>query len=156
MYAAVIRTGNTEAVADHAIWAVWNPHSTQRVKLIAFTMMQAEAMSAGTAARFRRTTARGTPGSSVSADQSNHSIFGVAPASGLVLDAGPFSVQPTFDGTSDLAPGIVFTTSQGGGIRYYEFPGGIEIGPGSGLACVQVAATALAGFQVGVWWLEDW
>lgn len=155
MYSSTIRTQTTAATANHAIWAVWNPHSTQRVKLLAFDMMQQQAMGAGTAMRLRRTTARGTPGGTGTPGIGNHSLRGIAPASGLLLDRAPFSVQPTLE-TGDIAPGFVFTVTQGNGLLYYEFPGGVEIGPGAGLAWVQVAATALSNFQVSVYWLEDW
>jgi len=73
----------------------------------------------------------------------------------VLLDLAAYSVQPTLDGTVDLglgwtAPGVV-----GAGI-VIPFPGGIEIGPGAGIAVIQVAATAWPATDVTFYWLEDW
>jgi len=115
---------------------------------------QSTAPGAGFNVRFRRITARGTAGSTVTPDIDNHSIRGIAPPSGSVLDLAAFTVQPTLDG-SDLGLGYVFAAAQGSGL-VYPIPGGIEIPGGTGLAMCQVGAVASAAFENAVSFLEDW
>lgn len=155
MYSIRGRNAATAATADHAIWGFWNPHSTQRIKLVSFSMFaQSAAPAAGFSCRLRRTTARGTAGSTVTPGISAHHSRGVAPPSGVLLDLAAYSVQPTLD-TNDLGLGFTFAATQSSGITY-PIPGGIELGPGAGIACIQVAATASAQFEISVSWLEDW
>ena len=145
----------TAATADHAIWALWNPHATQRIKLINFAMFaRGAAPAAGFNTRLRRISARGTAGSTVTPGISSHSTRGAAPVSGALLDLAAYSVQPTLDGI-DLAPGFVFAAVQASGL-VYPVPGGLEIGPGAGIACIQVQAAASVTFEIGATWLEDW
>jgi hypothetical protein len=54
-----------------------------------------------------------------------------------------------------MGPGFTFGAVQGSGL-VYPIPGGIEIGPGAGLAFIQVGATASVQFEVGINWIEDW
>lgn len=155
MYSVRGRTAATAATADHAVCALWNPHATQRIKVLSFALFaQSAAPAAGWSLRGRRITARGTAGSTVTPGISNHSTRGVAPVSGVLLDLAAYSVQPTLD-TVDLAIGYTFAASQGTGI-VLPIPGGIEIGPGAGLALIQVPATASVVFEVTFNWLEDW
>lgn len=155
MYSVRGRTAATAATADHAIFSIWNPHTTQRIKLLSVSMFaQSAAPAAGYSARFRRITARGTAGSTVTPGISNHSTRGVAPVSGVLLDLAAFSVQPTLD-TVDTVLGYTFAAVQGSGI-VLPIPGGLEIGPGAGVAFIQVPATASPTFEVAATWLEDW
>lgn len=155
MYTVRGRNAATAATADHAIWAIWNPHTTQRIKVLAFSMFaQSGAPAAGYSVRLRRITARGTPGSTVTPSITAHSTRGVAPPSGAVLDLAAYTVQPTLE-AGDLGLGYTFAAVQGSGI-VYPIPGGIEVPPGTGLACVQVPATASVQFEITVTWLEDW
>jgi hypothetical protein len=71
-----------------------------------------------------------------------------------LLDLAAYSVQPTLD-TVDAVIGYTFANSQGSGL-VYPIPGGLEIGPGAGVAFIQVPATAGAAFEVSASWLEDW
>lgn len=155
MYSVRGRNAATAATADHAVWGFWNPHATQRIKVIAFSMFaQSAAPAAGWSGRLRRITARGTPGSTVTPAIQNHSLYGVAPPSGVLLDVAAYSVQPTLN-SLDLGIGYTFAAVQGSGI-VYPIPGGIEIGPGAGLAFIQVPATASVAFEISISWLEDW
>src|ERR1043165_9659699 len=89
------RTAATAGTADHAICAFWNPHSTQRIKVIGFRCFKTAAGAAGDAFRFARTSTRGTAGSTVTPDIDNHSEQAVAPVSGVLLDLAAFTGQPT-------------------------------------------------------------
>ncbi|HYT45042.1 MAG TPA: hypothetical protein VEP90_22130, partial [Methylomirabilota bacterium] len=110
--------------------------------------------AAGFGVRLRRITARGTAGSTVTPGISNDSKRGAAPVSGYLLDLAAFTVQPTLD-TVDMGIGFTFSAVQGSGL-VYPIPGGIEIGPGAGLACIQVPATASVTFDISTVSLEDW
>lgn len=152
MYSVRGRNSATAATADHAVAALWNPHATQRIMVVQWQLFCQTAPGAGLAYRFRRITTRGTPGSTVTPDRNNHSIYGVAPPSGALLDLGAYSVQPTEAGefagsyvpAAIIASGIVLNL------------GNIEVPPGTGLALVQVAATASPVFEHVPSWREDW
>lgn len=156
MYSVRGRNAATAATADHAIWGFWNPHSTHRIKVISISQFaQSAAPAAGFSCRLRRITTQGTPGSSITPGISAHSQRGIAPPSGVILGLASYAgAQPTLD-TNDFGIGFVFANQQGSGL-VYPFPGGIEIGPGAGIAMIQVAATASVQFDITVSWLEDW
>lgn len=156
MYSVRGRSAATAATADHVIAAMWNPHATQRIKIISFLLFKQGATgTAGDSFRFRRISARGTAGSTVTPDIDHHSAAAVAPVSGVLLDLAAYSVQPTLVATSDIPPGWTAPAVQGAGI-VYPFPGGIIVPPGAGLAISQVAATAWPISEIGFSWLEDW
>jgi len=154
MYTVRGRTVATAATADHAIAQLWNPHSTQRIKVIHFTLFKTAAGAAADAFRLKRSTARGTAGSTVTPDIDNHSERAVAPVSGVLLDLAAFSVQPTLD-ASELGPEFVAAAFAAAGV-VYAIPGGIVIPPGTGLVLAQVPATAWPISGVSFSWLEDW
>lgn len=156
MYSVRGRNAATAATADHVVWTFWNPHATQRIKVISFSMFaQGAAPAAGWSGRIIRTTTRGTAGSTVTPGIANHSTRGIAPPSGVLLDLAAFSVQPTLDATTTPHFGFTFAAVQASGI-VYPIPGGIEIGPGAGIAFAQVPATASAVFEISLHWMEDW
>jgi hypothetical protein len=156
MYSVRGRNAATAATADHAVWGFWNPHASQRIKVISFSMFaQGAAPAAGWAGRIIRTTARGTAGSTVTPGIQNHSTRGVAPPSGVLLDLAAYSAQPTLDTTATPIFGYPFAAVQGSGF-IYPIPGGIEIGPAAGIAFAQVPATASAVMEITLTWMEDW
>ena len=157
MYSVRGRNAATAGTADHAIWGFWNGHSTQRIKLISFAMWaQSAAPAAGYSARLRRISARGTAGSTVTPNISNDSRIAVAPVSGVLLDLAAYSAQPTLLASSvDFGLGFTFAAVQASGF-VYPIPGGIEIGPGAGVAFIQVPATISVVFEITLTWLEDW
>ena len=136
---------------------LWNGHSTQRIKLISFAMWaQSTSPASGYSARLRRISARGTAGSTVTPNISNDSRIAVAPVSGVLLDLAAYSVQPTLLASSvDFGLGFTFAAAVASGF-VYPIPGGIEIGPGAGVAFIQVPATASVAFEITLTWLEDW
>jgi len=148
------RTAATAATADHAVFGVWNPHATQRIKLIQWSLFKTGAGTAGDTIRFRRSTARGTAGSTVTPDIDHHSERAIAPPSGFLLDLAAFSVQPTLD-ASELGTGWVAAAfAAAGGV--FAIPGGIVIPPGTGIVAIQTAATIWPISEVTVVTLEDW
>jgi len=154
MYTVTGRGAATAATADHAIFQVWNPHATQIVKLICWSLFKSAAGAGGDSLRFRRSTVRGTAGSTVTPDIDNHSRRGIAPPSGLLLDFAAFTTQPTLDGSDFNLGWIAAAFAAAGGI--FSIPGGIEIPPSSGIVAIQRAATAWPISDVSAGWLEDW
>lgn len=155
MYSVNGRNAATAATADHAVWSFWNPHATQRIKVVSFGVFGNTAPAAGWAGRLRRITARGTAGSTVTPVITAHSTRGAAPVSGALLDLAAFSVQPTLDTAPDQSLRFTFAAVAGSGI-VYPIPGGIELGPLAGIAFIQVPAVASVAFDIFVSWLEDW
>ena len=157
MYSVRGRNAATTANADHAIWGFWNPHSTQRIRVVSFAMWAQTAVGVATfAVRLRRTSARGTPGSTVTANSSSDSKLGAAPLSGALLDLAAYSAQPTLLASAvDFTIGFTLSTTVAAGF-VYPVPGGIEIGPGAGIAMIQVPATISAIYEITLTWLEDW
>lgn len=128
----------TAATADHTICALWNPHSTRRIKIVEFTLFKAGAGTANDSARLVRITARGTAGSTVTPDADNSSESDSTSPAGALLDLSAYSVQPTL-----ASPGMwgwVSAAVAGAGFTY-PIPRGIIVPPGAGLAFVQRAAT---------------
>lgn len=154
MYTVRGRTVASAATADHGIAALWNPHGTQRIKVLQFAYVAAAAPGAGAGFNLQRITARGTPGSTVTPGISNHSTRGIAPPSGALLDLATYSVQPTPD-TVDMGLGWVLAAVAASGV-IYNIPGGIVIPPGAGLALLNNAAIAVPAGDVSFVWLEDY
>lgn len=154
MYTVRGRTVATAATVDHAIASLWNPHASQRIKVINFTVFKTAAGTAADAFRLKRSTARGTAGSTVTPDIDNHSERAAAPVSGALLDLSAYSVQPTLDG-SELGPEFVAAAFAAAGI-VYAIPGGIVVPFGTGLVLAQSQATIWPVSGVSFSWLEDW
>lgn len=154
MYTVRGRNAATAATADHAIAQLWNPHASQRIKVINFTVFKTAAGTGGDALRLKRSTARGTAGSTVTPDIDNHSERAVAPVSGALLDLSAFSAQPTLD-ASELGPEFVAAAFAAAGI-VYAIPGGIVVPFGTGLVLAQTAATIWPISGISFTWLEDW
>jgi hypothetical protein len=154
MYTVRGRTAATAATADHGVSAIWNPHATQRIKIVQFSLCAAVAPGSASGIKLRRITARGTAGSTVTPGIQHHSQRGVAPPSVCLCDLAAYSVQPTFD-TGDLGLGWILPAVVAAGI-IYPIPGGIEVGPGAGLAIVTNAAIIVPASDVAWAWLEDW
>lgn len=144
------RTAATAATAAHAIAAIWNAHATKRICVLEFGIFKTGAGTAADAIELRRTTTRGTAGSTVTPAIAQADDRDVAPPSGPTLDLAAFTVQPTLEAgglfgwtaAAVAASGIVYPT------------GGIVIPPGAGLAIVQVAATAWPVSDVSFRWTE--
>jgi hypothetical protein len=152
VYSVYGQTGTLAGTANHVISQIWNPHATQRIKVVSFVI--AKRGTGGADIAMRRTSARGaTPNNTKTPGISNHHNRGVAPPSGALVDYGSFGTQPTLVGV-DL--GIRWESiALIGWNMIYVIPGGIEVPPGSGLALIQKTAS---GYSANVtWtWMEDW
>lgn len=153
MYFIRGRSAATAATANHVIAQLWNPHASQRIRCYQFAVFKTTVGVATDAFRLRRSTARGTAGSTVTPDIDNHSERAIAPVSGALLDLAAFSVQPTLD-ASELGPEFLPGNIEGAGLRY-DIPGGLAIPPGTGLAISQVTGAAFPVSAIDFIWDED-
>jgi hypothetical protein len=154
MYNAQGVTAATAATANHAVTQLWNPHSTQRIRVVSLAYSATAAPGAGSRWKMRRTSARGTAGSTITPSIDSHSERGIAPPSGALVDLAAFSAQPTFSG-DNTGFGWVLAAVAASGI-VYPFPRGIVIPAGQGLALVTEAAIIVPAGLVTWSWLEDW
>jgi len=154
MYTVRGRTAATVATIDHAIFSVWNPHATQRIKLIQWAIFKEAVGTAADGLRPRRISARGTAGSTVTAVLAHHSENAIAPPSGFLLDLAAFTVQPTLV-AGELGIGWNAAAIAAAGI-VTAIPGGLVIPPGQGIAFLQTKATIWPISEVSVTILEDW
>jgi len=153
VYSVRGRSAATAATANHAIAQLWNPHGTHRIQVVQIAIF-CVTDPATLSWRVRRSTARGTAGSTVTPDIDNHFEQAIAPASGALLDLAAFGTQPTLD-ASELGPGVAVGTDPGAGICY-AVPCNFIIPPGTGIALVKVDAVAFPASEVFFAWLEDW
>lgn len=93
------RSAATAATIRHAAAQLWNPSTSKRVRVWGVTIALTTAGLANIG--IARSTARGTPGSTVTPDIDNEAERAAAPPSGMLLDLAAFTVQPTVD-ASDL------------------------------------------------------
>lgn len=149
--------GTYTGVVPHAAFGLWNPHGSQLVKVKRIVLSEQSGASIGALSGFRRSSARGTPASTVTPDVSNDGKRGAAPPSGLLLDLGSYSVEPTLD-ADDIGP----IHAQSGGTASgdadffaHDYPGdGFYIPPGTGLCLVKLG-TGTVIYEVSVTWSED-
>lgn len=140
-------TAATAATDQHAIAEIWNPSSTRTIQLLEVAVVVFAAPGAGAGFLIRRSSARGTAGSTVTPGTAEHSRNEAAPDSAFVLDLAAFTVQPTLV-AGDLS-GWVFAAVTASGI-VLPLPRGIEILPGAGLCLVNRAAIAFPTAEVSV------
>ncbi len=141
-------TAATAATNQHAILQVWNPSTTRTIELLEVSLVATTAPGAGAGFLTRRSTARGTAGSTVTPTAEHHARREAVPDSGFLLDLAAFSAQPTL-AAGDLAPAWVYAAVAASGI-VYPLPRGIEIPPGTGLCLVNRAAIAFPISEVGI------
>lgn len=144
-------TGATAATDAHAVAEIWNPSGTKRIRVIEFSIVAAAAPGAGSGILFRRTSARGTAGSTVTPTAEHSDERDAAPDSGFLLDLATFSAQPTLI-AGDLHPAWVLAAVAASGIVYSfanAISRGIVVPPGTGLAVVNRAAIVVPASEVG-------
>ena len=140
IYHVSFATVATAATDAHCIFEIWNPHATKRIKLLEIGVVAFAAPGAGAGFVIRRSTARGTAGSTVTPTIEHDTERGVAPPSGFLVDISAFSAQPTL-AAGELGPGWVLPAVTASGI-IIPIPRGITVIPGQGLCIVNRAAIA--------------
>ena len=126
-------------VSGDPLVQLWNPSTTKRIKVLNVAYFVAD-NTGGTALRWRivRSTARGTvPGLTVTPDADNEAERAAAPGSGMVLEFGPFTTQPTQATPALASPGVTPATTNNNSSGFVlPLPRGIVVPPGSGLCIV--------------------
>lgn len=138
MYAVQGKTAATAATIDHALAQLWNPSTARRLKVFGVWLFKQTAGAADEPV-LRRSTARGTPGSTVTPTIVNDFERDLSPVSAPLLDMAAFSVQPTLEALGPF--GGVLPAAIGAGYMW-TFPEPVEIPAGNGL--VITAGVALA------------
>jgi hypothetical protein len=139
----------TAATDAHAILQIWNPSTTRTIQLCELSaVFRAAAPAAGAGFTTRRSTARGTAGSTITPTAEHHSRREAAPDSAFVIDLAAFTGQPTL-AAGELYPVWGFAAIQNSGL-ILPLPRGIEIPPGTGLCFVNAAAIATAVAEWGL------
>jgi hypothetical protein len=128
------KTVATAATIDHAIAEVWNPSTTKRIKLLQLWCFK-QAAGAADEPVLRRTTAKGTPGSTVTPTSVNEVEQIAAPPSSFTLELSAFTVQPTL-AASPLDGSVIPAAIGSGFIWLFDEHGGdgLEIPAGAGIA----------------------
>lgn len=150
-YAVRGRTAAAAATANHAIAVLWNAHATKRIAVTEIAVFKTGAGAAADALVIQRTTTRGTAGSTVTPDIDNSYQADVAPPSGPLLDLAAFSAQPTL--ATPPLKGFVAAAVAASGI-VFPVPRELVVPPGTGLAIIQIAATAWPASEVSFEWNE--
>lgn len=133
-------TAATAATADHVIAELWNPAAARRITLWEIAIFKAGAGAANDSIYLRRSTAKGTSGSTVTPGAPNADDNAVAPPSAATVELAAFTVQPTLASLPAMY-GWVAPAVAGAGI-ILPIPRGIVIPAGAGLCICQRAATA--------------
>jgi hypothetical protein len=139
----------TAATIDHAICGIWNPSTTKRIKLLRLEIYK-QAVGAADEPVLRRTTARGTAGSTVTPGSINEIEQIAAPPSGFLLDLAAYSVQPTL--AAGGLYGLCLPAAIGAGVMWVWNE--IEIPAGAGIALTNGIALAFPAARINAF-VED-
>ena len=145
------RSGATAATDAHALFAIWNPHSTARLRVLDSHINATVAPGAGAGLELRRITARGTAGSTITPTIENDDARAVAPPSGALLDLAVYSVQPTVVAAAGALFSWTYAAVAASGL-IVPFGTGIEVPPGTGLAWLNTSAIIFPISEVGWSW----
>lgn len=137
-YAVNGKTAATAATIDHAIAEVWNPSTSKRIKLMQLWVAK-QAAGAADEPVLRRSTAKGTAGSTVTPGSVQEYEQIAAPPSAFTLELAAFSVQPTL--AAGPMHGFVLPASIGSGI-IWVFDEPVEIKAGEGVVLTTGIALA--------------
>lgn len=146
---SVVGTSVVASANNEPGMAVWNPHSTRRVVVSELGFYKNG--TGGDRFNLRRTTTRGTPGSTVTPDADNAWDLDDTPPSGVLLDLGDFTSLPTF-ASPDLSATILNTVTGSPGMgMVWTFPGGLWIPPGTGVAVMANSSLFAPSECYAVW-----
>lgn len=137
------KTAATAATIDHAIAEIWNPSTSKRIKIVTLYVVK-QAVGAADEPVLRRSSAKGTSGSTVTPGSAQELEQAAAPPSGVTLELAAFTVQPTL--IAGPLDGAVIPAAIGSG-WVWNFadqmnPLGLELKAGEGV--VITAGIALA------------
>ena len=150
-YTIGVAPGTTAATADHAISQLWNPSSAVTLYLKEIHVVKVTATGLNVL-QLRRSTARGTAGSTITPTIVNEYDNALAPPSGALIDLAAFSAQPTLSALN--LHSWILPAAIGSGVMWvFEEP--IRIKPGTGIVVTQGNAVASdVGCRHVYTWLE--
>ena len=133
------RTAATAATIGHVAAALWNPHATMQAEVYEIHICNTQAAVANIA--LKRITARGTPGTSVTAVIQNDRERETADPLGGILDLAAYTVQPTLDGAAGVGEVERWNlpAAVGSGV-IFAFPKPVKVPALSGLAIITPVA----------------
>jgi hypothetical protein len=137
-YVAQGKTAATAATIDHAIAEIWNPSTTKRIKVLQVWCVK-QAIGAADEPVLRRTSAKGTAGSTVTPGAAQEYEQIAAPPSAFTLELATFSVQPTLI-AGPMHAWVVPAAIGSGFMWVFDEP--IELKSGEGLALTTGIALA--------------
>jgi hypothetical protein len=151
-YSIGLAPGTTAATADHAILQIWNPSSTVTIQVTQIHLVKITATGLNVV-QIRRSSARGTAGSTVTPTIVNDADRDLAPPSGVLMDLAAFSAQPTLEAL--MLASWAIPASIGSGVMLVAPGEGWDVKPGAGLVLAQVNAVASdVGGRANVYWRE--
>lgn len=145
------RTAATAATANHAGAQLWNASANRSL----FVTQISWAKTVGTVDGLGlvKSSARGTPGTSLTAVAQNDVDGDAAPPSGAILDKAAFTVQPTL--VSGTAYGFRWNLPATIGSGFIlPLPDPIRVAPGTGLVIVTLGNVILQPADVAFFWRE--
>lgn len=154
MYSISGRSAATAAAEFVASAVLWNGHTSQRIRVIRMLWTPVTAPNVSKYTYVYRFSARGTPTVTVTPGAQNHSRYGVAPASEVVLDLD-WSVEPTIaDSLMTSCESAAAGAGSGGRPAFWP---GVIVPPGYGLGFVSAGAATAAfpACEVTFVWEED-
>jgi hypothetical protein len=149
-YVAQAKTVATAATIDHAVAELWNPSTVRSIWVTEVHVFVTVATAVEPV--LRRSTARGTAGSTVTPTIVNDFERALAPASGALLDLSAFTVQPTLEalGLHGMATGAAV----GAGVMWVFRGDGLRVPSVNGLVITTGAAVAFPVSRVTFVWKE--
>lgn len=153
-----VRARGDSTANDRFVAALWNGHATQRVGVRRIACWLAEAAAANSQLYLFRLSARGTPGSTVTPDINTDHKRGVAPASGVVLDLGPYTAEPTPTPNANTPIEVIHVSTDIAGKAIFNIAeqGTLWIPPGAGIGIRHSgSATTFPAVEVTFYWIED-
>jgi hypothetical protein len=142
------RSAATAATANHAAAQIWNPNANARIFLYEVWVCITTAGVANIGCK--RSTARGTAGSTVTLGVDNSIERDMAPPSAFVLDLAAFTAQPTLAGVDLMRWNL--PAAIGAGV-ILSFPDPITIPPATGIVITTPTAVVFPAsdftFSVG-------
>lgn len=139
-YSVTGKTAATAVTIDHAIAQIWNASTSKRLWVREIHVFK-QAVGAADEPVIRRSTARGTAGSTVTPGTIQEREQIAVPPSGFLLDLAAFTVQPTLAGTQATGSleSAVIPAAIGAGIMWswqepWEVPAGQGLVVTTGIA----------------------
>lgn len=152
-YSISVAPGNTTATADHTISEIFNNSTSIPIWVTQVHVVKLTAVGINVL-RLRRSTAKGTPGSTITPTIVNDHDRDIAPPSGVTIELAAFSVQPTLEALS-LGPSWILPAAVGSGVMWVFAGEGIQVPPTTGLCVTQENAIASdVGSKHNYFWSE--